>query len=195
MLRIHSSTGHSRHRELAYLGSKIMTAVAVIFFLANEGYAQTFGCIDDSIRSNSSGESLQMNSRRVFEPFADDQFIGSVWRPGSSVIICGPISFRYSGKRYSYYRMVRDGRDTSVNAWKNSGPHVPSGSCYESSIRQPSPFMGNSGENFTLHDGSVWEVGTDFNNLYEFYPSIIACPGKSFVIVDHNRIPARRMAR
>jgi len=50
--------------------------------------------------------------------------------------------------------------------------------CYESSVLSPSPFMGNNGEVFKLADGSIWEVKYEYEYLYEYYPSVIICPGR-----------------
>ena len=50
--------------------------------------------------------------------------------------------------------------------------------CYESSIINPSPFMGNNGEIFKLADGSYWEVKYEYEYMYEYYPSIIICPSR-----------------
>jgi hypothetical protein len=55
--------------------------------------------------------------------------------------------------------------------------------CYQSSILRPSPFMGNNNEIFKLADGSVWEVKNEYEYLYEYYPSVIICPGRGKLIV------------
>jgi hypothetical protein len=55
--------------------------------------------------------------------------------------------------------------------------------CYESSIVSPSPFMGNNAEIFKLADGSLWEVKYEYEYLYEYYPSVIICPGRGRLII------------
>jgi hypothetical protein len=63
-------------------------------------------------------------------------------------------------------------------------PRFRSGSCYESSIVKPSPFMGNDGEIFKLDDGSLWEVKYEYEYLYEYYPDVIICPSKGKLLID-----------
>ena len=48
--------------------------------------------------------------------------------------------------------------------------------CYGSTIKSPTPFMGNKGEVFTLEDGSVWKVRSEYAYLHESYPSVTICP-------------------
>jgi hypothetical protein len=55
--------------------------------------------------------------------------------------------------------------------------------CYESSISSPTPFMGNNDEVFRLVDGSVWEVKYEYEYLYEYYPTVVACPSSGRMIV------------
>lgn len=55
--------------------------------------------------------------------------------------------------------------------------------CYQSSILSPSPFMGNNEEIFKLADGSLWEVKSEYEYLYEYYPSVIICPSRGKLIV------------
>jgi hypothetical protein len=62
--------------------------------------------------------------------------------------------------------------------------------CYSSSIVKPQPFMGNNGEIFQLSDGSVWEVKYEYEYLYEYYPSITACPNEGFIIIDGKKLNA-----
>ena len=56
--------------------------------------------------------------------------------------------------------------------------------CYESSILNPTPFMGNNGEIFRLADGSIWEVKYEYEYMYEYYPSVLVCPTLGKLIVD-----------
>ena len=60
--------------------------------------------------------------------------------------------------------------------------------CYESSIIAPSPFMGNNGEVFKLADGSIWEVKYEYEYMYEYYPSVIACPAKGKMVVGQRTL-------
>ena len=69
------------------------------------------------------------------------------------------------------------------------------GSCYSSSVTSPSPFMGNSGEVFVLSDNTVWEIFGEFEYLYEYYPSITACPNLGFIIVDEKKLTASLLSR
>ncbi len=62
--------------------------------------------------------------------------------------------------------------------------------CYEASITTPQPFMGNNGEIFKLSDDSIWEVQYEYEYLYEYYPDIIACPKKKFIIINGQKLNA-----
>ena len=50
--------------------------------------------------------------------------------------------------------------------------------------------MGNNGEIFQLSDGSVWEVKYEYEYLYEYYPSITACPNEGFITIDGKKLNA-----
>jgi hypothetical protein len=67
---------------------------------------------------------------------------------------------------------------------------VTAGDCYPTSIRSPSPFMGNHGELVKLGDGSVWEVQFEYEYMYEYYPSAVACPSQAMLIVNDKKISA-----
>ena len=177
-----------RIKERSFLRNMVLISMTTLSFLANEGNAQNFGCVEDRIRNNSNGEILVMNSGRVFETLGVGAYL---WLGMSPVIVCGPISFTYSGKTSSYFRIINTRSDSGVNAWMLSGYRIPRGSCYQSSIRRPSPFMGNRGEVFILHDGTAWEVGLEYNYMYEYFPTIIACPEQGYVIVEEKRLSAR----
>ena len=43
--------------------------------------------------------------------------------------------------------------------------------------------MGNHGEIFRLADGSVWEVKYEYEYMYEYYPTVVACPSSGKMIV------------
>ena len=66
-------------------------------------------------------------------------------------------------------------------------------SCYEATIMKPSPFMGNSGEVFTLDDGTYWEVGVEYEYLYEYYPRVLVCPSKGFIAVDGKKLSVTKL--
>jgi hypothetical protein len=57
------------------------------------------------------------------------------------------------------------------------------GTCYESTIRTPTPFLGNNDEIFVLGDGSVWQVKYEYEYLYEYYPNVTVCPDRGKLIV------------
>jgi len=44
--------------------------------------------------------------------------------------------------------------------------------------------MGNSGEIFKLDDGTIGEVGAEYEYLYEYYPSVTICPSRSIIILN-----------
>lgn len=62
--------------------------------------------------------------------------------------------------------------------------------CYESSITSPQPFMGNNGEIFKLADGSIWEINYEYEYLYEYYPNVVACPEKYYIILNGKKLNA-----
>lgn len=66
--------------------------------------------------------------------------------------------------------------------------------CYEDTIMSPTPFMGNNDEIFKLTDGSIWEVKYEYEYLYEYYPSITACPDQGFIIVDGKKLNAMKIS-
>ena len=66
--------------------------------------------------------------------------------------------------------------------------------CYEDTIMSPTPFMGNNDEIFKLSDGSIWEVKYEYEYLYEYYPSITACPEQGFIIVDGKKLNAMKIS-
>lgn len=67
-------------------------------------------------------------------------------------------------------------------------------SCYESSILSPSPFMGNDGEIFRLADGSIWEVKSEYEYLYEYYPSVIICPSRGKLILGDKSLNVQQVS-
>lgn len=67
-------------------------------------------------------------------------------------------------------------------------------SCYQSSIVSPSPFMGNNGEIFKLADGSVWEVKYEYEYLYEYFPSVLVCPGRGRLVVGSKSLNVQQLS-
>jgi len=79
-------------------------------------------------------------------------------------------------------------------------PSRPSGApsarstCYRSSVMNPTPFMGNNGEIFSLSDGSLWKVNYEYEYLYEYYPSVIVCPSTGQLLVRGKTLNVERIA-
>ena len=65
--------------------------------------------------------------------------------------------------------------------------------CYDTSLVSPTPFLGNHGEIFKLSDGTLWEVQYEYKYMYKYYPTVIACPNRGFVIVGDTRLSARQI--
>jgi hypothetical protein len=51
--------------------------------------------------------------------------------------------------------------------------------------------MGNHGEMTKLADGSIWEIQFAYEYMYEYYPSVIACPSRGILIVKDKKLSAR----
>ena len=66
--------------------------------------------------------------------------------------------------------------------------------CYTSTIRSPTPFMGNHGEIAKLADGSIWEIQYQYEYMYEYYPTVTACPSRGLLILDKKRLRAKQIA-
>lgn len=60
--------------------------------------------------------------------------------------------------------------------------------CFDSAIMSPPPFMGISGEIFKLLDGTIGEVGAEFEYLYEYYPPVTVCPSRSILILKEKSL-------
>ena len=43
--------------------------------------------------------------------------------------------------------------------------------------------MGNHDEIFELSNGTIWKVKYEYEYLYEYYPSVIVCPTKNYIII------------
>lgn len=63
--------------------------------------------------------------------------------------------------------------------------------CYKSTIQSPSPFLGNHGEIVKLSNGTIWEIQHEYEYMYEYYPSVIACPSRGILLVGDKRLSAR----
>jgi hypothetical protein len=56
--------------------------------------------------------------------------------------------------------------------------------CYKAMIKEPQPFLGNGGEIVVLSDGGIWKnMSYLYLYLYEYYPTVIICPGKGKMIL------------
>ena len=66
--------------------------------------------------------------------------------------------------------------------------------CYSSTIRTPSPFMGNHDEIFTLADGSIWQVKNEYQYLYEYYPRVVVCPSRGKLTVGSKSLNVQRLS-
>ena len=66
-----------------------------------------------------------------------------------------------------------------------TSPRGPkSGKCYETMVREPTPFLGNGGEVIILGDGTIWkETSYQYLYLYEYNPSVIVCPSDGKMIL------------
>lgn len=72
---------------------------------------------------------------------------------------------------------------------------VPSQStCYESSVMSPAPFMGNNGEIFKLCDDSFWKVMYEYEYLYEYYPSVVVCPGRGTLVIGSKTLQVQQIS-
>lgn len=73
--------------------------------------------------------------------------------------------------------------------------------CYQSYIKKPVPFNGNSGDIVVLDDNSIWEIGFgEYNYLYEYQPNVLVCPSKEVLIItggssEPKKISAKKIAR
>ncbi len=66
--------------------------------------------------------------------------------------------------------------------------------CYSSSILSPTPFMGNNNEIFKLADGSVWQVKYEYEYMYEYYPSVVICPGQGKLIIGKKTLTIQQVS-
>jgi len=124
------------------------------------------------------------------------RFLLAQWTPQFAPLLLEGRYFaaEVSPKWVTIYLPDRDGIKWSIEDWpetmtpgsptttQGSMPPKPSGKpsgqgCYESTIRQPSPFLGNGGETVFLSDGTIWkEISYQFLHLWEFNPIVTVCP-------------------
>ncbi|QNU63978.1 hypothetical protein [Vreelandella titanicae] len=74
-----------------------------------------------------------------------------------------------------------------------AAPYSAWASCYQSSIQEPTPFMGNHGEVFQLIDGSFWEVTHEYEYLYEYYPEVVVCPSRGQIILGGKALSVQQV--
>jgi hypothetical protein len=60
--------------------------------------------------------------------------------------------------------------------------------CFNDSIIEPSPFLGNNDEIFKLKNGSLWKVKYEYSYLYAYYPNVIICPNDNKLIIQGNKL-------
>ena len=62
--------------------------------------------------------------------------------------------------------------------------------CYKSAIKEPLTFYGNSGDKFTLNDGSQWKILS--KDTYEYIPyryrDIVICPSLEKIIIGYRAL-------
>jgi len=65
------------------------------------------------------------------------------------------------------------------------------GDCKKTTIRDPSPFLGNGGEIIVLADGSVWKVASyQYLYLYAYQPVAVVCPADGKLMLMDSLRPA-----
>ena len=170
--------------------------MAFVLLAASVGmsFAQGINCTEDSLSKNNDGEFLMMLSGSLFETLPGDSVNAMLWLPVSSLTICGPNIFSHNGKNYSIYQITNTDDGEKIDAFlvnKGSGSGASRSECYEASIQKPTPFMGNNDEIFVLSDGSVWQVKYEYEYMYEYYPTVIACPNKEYIIVEGKKLNAQ----
>jgi hypothetical protein len=164
-----------------------------IFYLSFITQIYAFECRQDTLTENSDGQMLQTLSGDIFESLAGDNITAYLWLPMSDLLICGPNLFDYKGKVYEIFDITNIDDDEKISALSiisSSTSSQTSGGCYNSSITKPTPFMGNNDEVFVLSDGSVWQIKYEYEYMYEYYPSVVACPNDGYVVVGGTKLNA-----
>ncbi len=66
---------------------------------------------------------------------------------------------------------------------------VAAQSCYDTSVKSPSPYLNNGGEVIIMTDGTIWQdVSYNYSYAYEYYPSVTICPSAGFMIMNGKKI-------
>lgn len=65
--------------------------------------------------------------------------------------------------------------------------------CYTSTIKSPTPFMGNDGEIIKLDNGSLFEIKYSYEYMYEYYPSVLICPSSGKLLFKDKKIDIRSL--
>ena len=171
----------------------VVTCIFLLGIYAGPSLAQSSNCQNDTLSKNSDGEILVLSSGGVFEPLAGDKITAKLWLPQSELLLCGPNYFSFKGRDYQLFDVTNVSDGETVTAIQSGGGVAAggrTGRCYKSNIVKPTPFLGNDGEVFALTDGSIWEVRYEYEYLYEYYPTIIACPGRGYIVVGDKQLNA-----
>lgn len=174
----------------------VITTLTILLLTMWFSAAKAMECTSDTLTDNSQGEILQTLSGGLFETLAGDSITAYLWLPMSELLVCGPRYFEHNGVQYGIFELmnVDDGERVSalsLNSNNNIGPATSS--CYNSSIMKPTPFMGTDGEVFVLSDGSVWQINYEYEYMYEYYPSVVACPNEGYVVVEGTKLNAQQL--
>jgi len=178
---------------MKFLAISLFVAMSTLVGNTAQSSAQGNDCQTDTLRTNSDGSFLALVSGSVFETLAGDNLTAKFWLPLSEVLVCGPTPFSFKGRNYQLYDVTNLDDGETVTALLQAGNFVAknsAGGCHKSNITKPTPFLGNNGEVFTLSDGSIWEVKYEYEYLYEYYPTIIACPSQGYIIVGDKKLSA-----
>ena len=176
---------------------RIIVVLVIILFPCST-FAQGINCTEDSLSKNSNGEYLMTLSGSLFQTLAGDSIDAMLWLPTSSLTICGPKNFSYKGKKYTFYQITNtdDGEEVDAFLVNRGGISGTSrGDCFKANIQKPTPFMGNNDEIFVLSNGSVWQVKYEYEYMYEYYPTVIACPSRGYIIINGKKLNAQIIRR
>lgn len=151
-------------------------------------------CKQDTLIENSQGEILQTLSGEIYETLGGDSVTANLWLPMSDLIICGPQFFEYKGQNYGIFNIKNNDDEEEISALainKEENSASNRSPCYNSTITEPTPFMGNNDEIFHLADGTVWQIKYEYEYMYEYYPNVVACPSDGYVIVEGEKLNAQ----
>ena len=184
--------------HMKHVTAILCLVLALLFGSVGTSFAQGLHCTEDSLSKNNRGKYLMTLSGRLFETLAGDRIDAMLWLPSSSLTICGPKNFSYKGKSYTFYTINNTDDGEKVDAFlvnRRGASGAFRGPCSKTSIQKPAPFMGNHDEIFVLSDGSVWQVKYEYEYMYEYYPTVIACPNRGYIIVDGKKLNAQLIRR